>query len=174
MRPSPGTWREIDACHHLSGGIRVQKLFPKSDAYPPYGCKTGLFLTPMGFLCGNPVLHPYGGYTRPTTNRMPASSSRTACTCLKASTCSRQSADSRMCPFSCRAGNRRFWQLSALRAHTKAPYKTDLHRKTRRALNRSWAARTVGGHDTVDHRRAARGELRLDLCPVLELLLHRP
>ena len=71
-------------------------------------------------------------------------------------------------------GNRRFWPLSALRAHTKAPYKTDLHRKTRRALNRSWAARTVGGHDTVDHRRAARRELRLDLCPVLELLLHRP
>jgi hypothetical protein len=26
---------------------------------------------------------------------------------------------------SARAGNRRFWLLSALRAHTKAPYKTD-------------------------------------------------
>ena len=34
-----------------------------------------------------------------------------------------------------RAGNRRFWCLSALRAHTKAPYKTDLHRKTLMALN---------------------------------------
>ena len=28
-----------------------------------------------------------------------------------------------------RAENRRFWLLSALRAHTKTPYKTDLHRK---------------------------------------------
>jgi hypothetical protein len=35
-----------------------------------------------------------------------------------------------------RAGNRRFGRLSALRAHTKAPYKTDLHRKTLMALNR--------------------------------------
>ena len=35
-----------------------------------------------------------------------------------------------------RAGNRRFWLLSALRAHTKAPYKIDFHRKTRTALNR--------------------------------------
>jgi hypothetical protein len=35
-----------------------------------------------------------------------------------------------------RAGNRRFWRLSALRAHTKAPYKTDLNRKTLRALKR--------------------------------------
>ena len=31
-----------------------------------------------------------------------------------------------------RAGNRRFRRLSALRAHTKAPYKRDLHRKTLR------------------------------------------
>ena len=31
-----------------------------------------------------------------------------------------------------RAGNRRFWLLSALRAHTKAPYKIDFHRKTLR------------------------------------------
>ena len=30
-------------------------------------------------------------------------------------------------PCTARAGNRRFWMLSALRAHTKAPYKTDLH-----------------------------------------------
>jgi hypothetical protein len=35
-----------------------------------------------------------------------------------------------------RAGNRRFWGLSALCAHTKAPYRTDLHRETLRALNR--------------------------------------
>jgi hypothetical protein len=37
---------------------------------------------------------------------------------------------------SARAGNRRFWLLSALRAHTKAPSKTDLHRETLRALKR--------------------------------------
>ena len=36
-----------------------------------------------------------------------------------------------------------FWLLSAPRAHTKAPYKMDLHRKTRRALDRPWAAPTV-------------------------------
>jgi hypothetical protein len=39
-----------------------------------------------------------------------------------------------------RAENRSFWLLSALRAHTrthaKTPYKTDLHRKTLRALKR--------------------------------------
>jgi hypothetical protein len=35
-----------------------------------------------------------------------------------------------------RAGNRHFWRLSALRTYTKAPCKTDLHRKTLRALNR--------------------------------------
>ena len=35
-----------------------------------------------------------------------------------------------------RAKNRRFWLLSALRAHTKAPHKIDLHKKTLRALNR--------------------------------------
>ena len=34
------------------------------------------------------------------------------------------------------AGNRRFWCLSDPRAHTEAPYKTDLHRKTLRALIR--------------------------------------
>jgi hypothetical protein len=37
-----------------------------------------------------------------------------------------------------RAGDRRFGPLSALRAHTKAPYKTDLHRKTLRPLDRPW------------------------------------
>ena len=29
-----------------------------------------------------------------------------------------------------RAGNRRFWLSSALRAHTKAPYRTGLHRES--------------------------------------------
>jgi hypothetical protein len=42
-----------------------------------------------------------------------------------------------------RAGNRRSRLLSALRTHTKVPYKIDLHRKTLRALNRPRAARTV-------------------------------
>ena len=42
-----------------------------------------------------------------------------------------------------RAGNRRFWLLSTLRAHTKVPYKIDLHRKTLIALNRPGRARTV-------------------------------
>ena len=42
-----------------------------------------------------------------------------------------------------RAEDRRFGPLSALRAHTKAPYKMDFHRKTLRALNRPEAARTV-------------------------------
>ena len=31
--------------------------------------------------------------------------------------------------------------LSALRAHTEAPYTTGFHRQTHRALNRPWAAR---------------------------------
>ena len=44
---------------------------------------------------------------------------------------------------SARAGNRRFFMLSALHAHTKAPQKTGLHGKTRRALSRPWWARTV-------------------------------
>ena len=47
------------------------------------------------------------------------------------------------CP-TARAGNRRFGPLSAVRAHTKAPYKIDFHKKTLRALNRPWAARTDG------------------------------
>jgi hypothetical protein len=42
-----------------------------------------------------------------------------------------------------RPENRRFWHLSALRAHTKAPYKMYFHRKTLRALNRPKAVRTV-------------------------------
>ena len=40
------------------------------------------------------------------------------------------------------AGNRRFRPLGALRAHKKAPYKMEFHRKTLRALNHPWAART--------------------------------
>ena len=35
-----------------------------------------------------------------------------------------------------RAGNRRFGLVSALRAHTKAPYRTDLLREMLRALKR--------------------------------------
>ena len=42
-----------------------------------------------------------------------------------------------------RAGNRRFWRLSALHAHTKPPYKMNSHRKTPRELNRPGRARTV-------------------------------
>jgi hypothetical protein len=48
-----------------------------------------------------------------------------------------------------RAGNRRFGQLGALRAHTKAPYKTDLDGKTLRPLNRPGRA----GRDAVALRR---------------------
>ena len=44
-----------------------------------------------------------------------------------------------------RAGNRHFRLLSALRAHTKAPYKMDSHTKTRMARKSPWAARTVVG-----------------------------
>ena len=43
---------------------------------------------------------------------------------------------------SARAGNRRFGSLSALCAHTKAPYKMDFNRKTLMALNRPGTART--------------------------------
>ena len=42
-----------------------------------------------------------------------------------------------------RAGNRHFCLSSALCAHTKAPYKTDLLWETLRALNRPGRARTV-------------------------------
>jgi hypothetical protein len=35
------------------------------------------------------------------------------------------------------------WWSSALRAHTKAPYKMDFHRETPWALKRPWAARTA-------------------------------
>ncbi len=53
-----------------------------------------------------------------------------------------------------RAGNRRFRSLSALRAHTKAPYKMDFHRKTLRALNRPGRARTVSDEEERAERRA--------------------
>ena len=43
---------------------------------------------------------------------------------------------------SARAGYRRFWPLSAPRAHTKAPYKPDLLWETLRSLNRHGRART--------------------------------
>ena len=57
----------------------------------------------------------------------------------------RRAGESAFSESTARAGNRRFWCLSALRAHTKAPYKMDFHRKTLRALNRPKAARTVPG-----------------------------
>jgi hypothetical protein len=60
-------------------------------------------------------------------------------------------------PPSARAANRRFWLLSALRAHTKAPYKIDLHWETLRALSRPWRARTVD----VAPRDLALGGLRV-------------
>ena len=46
----------------------------------------------------------------------------------------------RLCP----GRNRSFGLLSALRAHTKAPYKTDLLWTALRALHRPARARTVG------------------------------
>ena len=48
----------------------------------------------------------------------------------------RSSGESRTIVMTARAGDRRFRCLSALRAHTKTPDKTDLHRETLRALNR--------------------------------------
>ena len=45
--------------------------------------------------------------------------------------------------YSARAGNRRFWWVSALRAHTKAPYESELLGETLRPLNRPGRARTV-------------------------------
>jgi hypothetical protein len=53
-----------------------------------------------------------------------------------------------------RAGNRRFRRLSALRAHTKAPYEMDVHRETLRALNRPWAARTLELEEPAGHAAA--------------------
>ena len=45
-------------------------------------------------------------------------------------------------PFACSAANRHFWRLSALRAHTKAPYKPDSLWKTLRSLKRPGRVRT--------------------------------
>ena len=42
-----------------------------------------------------------------------------------------------------RAAGASFWRSSALRAHTKLPYKTDLLRETPRALTHPGWARTV-------------------------------
>ena len=50
---------------------------------------------------------------------------------------------------SARAGNRRFRLLSALRAHTKEPHKTDPLWETQRALNRPGRARTVALQNRV-------------------------
>jgi hypothetical protein len=61
---------------------------------------------------------------------------------------------------SARAGNRRFGTSSALRAHTKAPYKIDLLWKTLRPLKCPGRARTVArGVAQRDHVVACRGTL---------------
>ena len=53
------------------------------------------------------------------------------------------SASRRLFVYAARAGNSRFGLLIALRAHTKAPYKTNLLWETLRARNRSGGARTA-------------------------------
>jgi hypothetical protein len=60
----------------------------------------------------------------------------------------------------------RFGMLSALRAHTKAPYKTDLLWKTLRALNRPWAARTVPQalHDRREQLLGVRHQPQSPAC----------
>ena len=52
-----------------------------------------------------------------------------------------------------RAGNRRFWMLSALRTHTKAPYKTDSLWRTLMTLKCPGRARTVV-EEAADLQRA--------------------
>jgi hypothetical protein len=59
-----------------------------------------------------------------------------------------------------RAGNRRFWLLSALRAHTKMPYKTDLYRKTLRALKRPGRPGQDGEGGDDDAAELREGEVR--------------
>jgi hypothetical protein len=49
-----------------------------------------------------------------------------------------------------RAGNRRFWLLSTLHTHAKAPYKNNLLWETLRALNHPGKAQT--GEDAVRDR----------------------
>jgi hypothetical protein len=56
-----------------------------------------------------------------------------------------------------RAGNRRFPQLSALYAHTKAPYKTDLLWETPRPLKRPGWARTGGEDHELDAEELREG-----------------
>ena len=56
-------------------------------------------------------------------------------------------------PLPARAGNRRFGPLSALRGRTKAPYKIDLLRETRRALKRPGWARTFSPAPVVHRKR---------------------
>jgi hypothetical protein len=79
-----------------------------------------------------------------------------------------------------RDGNRRFGPLSALRTHTKAPYKMDFNGKTLRALNRPGRARTVpprkasnvltssavntSGLNSSHHHRVARASCRCSCC----------
>jgi hypothetical protein len=62
-----------------------------------------------------------------------------------------------------RAGNRRLRLLSAPRTHTKAPYKTDLHRKTQMALNCPGTART----ERVDEHRHAHDLRGIDSAGAL-------
>ena len=77
-----------------------------------------------------------------------------------------------------RAGNRRFRLLSTLRAHTKAPYSTDFHRKVLMALNRPGTARTVCellAHLLlplhIDRARALRQHERCSLVPFNQLVV---
>ena len=61
---------------------------------------------------------------------------------------------------SARAGNRRFRLLSALRAHTKVPYKIEFHRETLRALNRPKAAQTGARNPAVSQKTPAARSYR--------------
>jgi hypothetical protein len=65
---------------------------------------------------------------------------------------------------SARAGNRRFRRLSDLRAHTKAPYKTDLHRKTLMVLNPPGTARTVQRPRALEQLDLPPAEVEVHVC----------
>jgi hypothetical protein len=90
----------------------------------------------------------------------------------------RASITSGPCDATARAGNRRFDPLSALRAHPKAPYETDLRWETLRALKRAGRARTES------RRRHAEDEDRAEQvvwamaahawAQVLKQFVHRP
>jgi hypothetical protein len=57
------------------------------------------------------------------------------------------------------AGNRRFGPLSALRAHTKAPYRPDSRLETLRALNHpGWARTDVAAEVAVELLELPRPE----------------